>query len=456
MILFKTHWKKFLIAGVLTIIAFDFLSVVWFSRFLRPSADDYCAGVVAQQGFFGAPLELWKTWSGYFFTMWIENILMGLPLLHLPWSLSSSISFLMAAIGLGIVIFIIYPRNSNNRFRLNTLLIIAPFMWWAYLWVPYAVTRETSPLANGLTHWQTLTSGYIVTTEILLILWVTCWSFFKRHDGNFVSIFLFGLLGLLFGFTSEPINLAAFSVFLLALGWRLLRNRALRLDSRDRAWIFFSLFLLVGFFAAHLSPGNLARTALINPNLEVSLDRLGFLIAWTFPYAIEHWILAYFNWGGVNIFVFVISLYFFIGKIDQGDDCSKLFLCAWKLSGFGLLIYLVARFTEAFSYGAYWHFIPGIVCVFLSILFLGAWAGMSLARYSGSILKLLMIVLLAISLLLGLFGNYKMIKSIYKRGIEWSQGAAPLPGVTDIEEEWVRNCWIKLRNFRPDQNSQSR
>lgn len=450
------HWKKLLIVIVLTIISFVFLGVASFTRFLRPSADDYCAGVVAQHGFFGAPLELWNTWSGYFFTMWIENIFMGLPLLYFPWSLSSSISFLMSAIGLSLTIFFIHPKGALNRFHLSTLSILVPFMWWEYLWAPTAINNDMSPLANGLTHWQTLTSGYLLTTEVLIILWAICWKFANKQVGNLTSITLLGLLGLLFGFSSEPINLAAFSVFLLALGWRLLGNRSLKVTSNELGWLSFGFCLFIAFIAAHLSPGNLSRTALINPNLEISLDRLGFLVEWTIPYAIENWFLAYFNWGGASIFVFNIGLYFFAGKIDHNVDRSKLFLRATQLSGFGLLIYLVARFTEAFSYSGYWHFIPGIVCIFLSIYFWSAWLGIGLARYSSRILQLLLLAVLTLSLLLGILASYKMTKSIYKRGIQWSQGAAPILGVTDIEEEWVRNCWIRLRELRPDQNSQSR
>jgi len=432
------------------------LGVVWFSRFLRPSADDYCAGAVAQLGVFGAPLALWNTWAGFLFRNLIENILMGLPLLYLPWSFASSISFLISAIGLGLVVYFLLSFDAQDQFQKKLMFFLVPFMWWSYLWIPTAITHQISPVANGLTHWQTLTSGYMVTTEILIILWAIGQNLICKRTRNFLLLCFFGLLGILFGFTSEPINLAAFSALFLAFAVQLLRYRRLQMTRVNAAWLIFGFCLLMSFTVAHLSPGNLSRTALINPNLEVSLERFNFLFFWTIPYSIENWLWAYFNWGGALIFGFVVAFYFFMGNQLIVSSCFGLFKRACQLSFFGLLIFLVARFTEAFSYEGYWHFIPGVVCVFLSILFWGAWVGISLKKYSHRRLAIFMMIFLIFSLAVGVFGNYKMVKSIYLRGILWSQGSAPLPGVADIEEEWVRNCWIRLKALRPDQNSQSR
>ena len=113
----KLHSRHFLIFSVLISVGLNYLGVVWFSRFLRPSADDYCAGAVAQLGVFGAPLALWNTWAGFLFRNLIENILMGLPLLYLPWSFASSISFLISAIGLGLVVYFLLSFDAQDQFQ---------------------------------------------------------------------------------------------------------------------------------------------------------------------------------------------------------------------------------------------------------------------------------------------------------------------------------------------------
>lgn len=446
----KSQWQKTFLFGCFALVIFIFIMVSINSRHLRPSADDYCTGFIAQYGLIGAPLHMWSTWSGYFFTMFIENITNGVPLLYLPWSISSSISFILSAIGMGITTVILIPTQQRNLKSAIFVALLMAFLWWTYVWIPVAFLRSGVDLANGLTHWQTLTSGYMLTTQMLLCLWALLWQASKKSFPPFLIVILFTLLGLFFGFSSEPVNLAAISVFGLYLVRWVLFYRKQTISKVQMYWLMFGISTIIAVALAHLSPGNLVRTALIKPDFSFSIERVLYLISWTFPYGFKRWLSSYFDLQGLITFAIVFLIHSLSKSSISAAAQSTYLIRGLQLSGFGLLLFLIARFGQAFSYEGYWHFVSGTVLTVLSIYFIAVYAASTLAPRLNQVSKVAMAIVLLLSLLMATFANYKMVQSIQSRAILWSQGKAPLAGITDIETEWVNNCWLNLQLLRGD------
>lgn len=443
--------SKFIVLGCWILIVIVFFAILINARHLRPAADDYCTGFIAQYGVFGAPAHMWSTWSGYFFTMFIENITNGLPLLHLPWSISSAIPFILSAVGLGFTAYILLPKSSEN---LNPVFLIPllAVLWWAFIWIPVAFFGVRNELANGLTHWQTLTSGYMLTTEILLCICAYLWRLSNHIDYAFLVSIIFLISGLLFGFTSEPFNLAAIAVFGLYILHRIFFKRASAITKKQIYWIVFGLSIIVGFIFAHLSPGNLARTALIKPDLSFSLDRMEFLFFWTIPYAVQRWLSAYFAFQGIIVFIIVFSLQFFSVRKLSDLEQHQYLLRGMQLSSFGLLLFMIARFGEAFSYEGYWHFVTPLLVSMLSIYFFATYVANKVRFLTSKWINRVILVSLLISLSVALKADFLMMQSIQMRAIAWSQGQAPLSGISDIETLWVRGCWENLIRLRGPQD----
>ena len=119
---------------------------------------------------------------------------------------------------------------------------------------------------------------------------------------------------------------------------------------------------------------------------------------------------------------------------------------------FGLVLSLVARFFEAFSYAGYWHFILSLVCVFLSLILIGIYAGNFFSRLNLGIFSFIFLGIACISLLIGAISTIYLVESIKVRHTKWHQGPADAMGISDINDAngWQMACWKKVIEFRKD------
>jgi len=77
---------------------------VWVSGRLRPIQDDYWHGnVVGEHGVFGGVLFWWETWAGYVSSCFVAAVLVGWPLVHLPWWIASGVTFLAVCTLMGVL-----------------------------------------------------------------------------------------------------------------------------------------------------------------------------------------------------------------------------------------------------------------------------------------------------------------------------------------------------------------
>lgn len=221
--------RKITRAGVASLTAIAY-GIVFYgilsAKSLRPIADDYTIAAASLQGPLNAIQHYWNFWSGDL-VAWMSNvILVGLPLIGLPWGIASAVPFavslaLVVAVALTLITSrVSLTRGASQRSTWRAVLIFAgpiALAWWAYWWGPQAFgtggSREVS-LAAGITMWQTLNAQYVVPIAIAVGAYCLVET---RMNLSRVVILGYGVLGLFIGFTG-PVMAVATLVFVPILG----------------------------------------------------------------------------------------------------------------------------------------------------------------------------------------------------------------------------------------------
>ncbi len=201
------------------------LWVAWKSLLLRPGGDDYCLAVGAQFGFLGGPLYWWDAFSGYLTPSFGANTLVGLPLLHLPFGLSSAIPFLVASLvvsaaGLLGMRLTLPLRGWGQHLLVWGSIPSLMVIWWSYWWLPMTlgVTGNNKFLAQSVTHNQTPNAGHVLQTCLVVIVYALAWRVVSRRGRAWVWVFVVG--GLIGGFSGPAMSLGiVLTSILVAVDW---------------------------------------------------------------------------------------------------------------------------------------------------------------------------------------------------------------------------------------------
>lgn len=459
----KLSSKGMVLPFILVLIGFNFLLTLYSSHWLRPAADDYClAWIAGKSGVIGSTIGSWNTVNGYLVSVFSASIWVGWPLAHLPLSIASLIPFMAAALGLGLFIACLLSTFLGlGKVKIILSSMIIAFCWWIFLWAPEAYDglifttnsfqmRETFLLAYGLTHWQTSNGLYVLQlVTVLLGLWGVVYFNPKQKAIRYCSYLFLGLISGMTGPTlAASIILFTFAILIY---WRI--SHVKNGNDFQSELYFFVFAALAGLLITQfLSPGNYQRQAMVGTSFVLSPMQLIELIDVSFRFTVRLWFSGYLSLGALLTFILSFGVSFFYINAETADKIKPIRDFGFLFGLFAFLQIFINRAAEFFAYQGYWHFISPIVCIFISICFLGVWAGafigQSEGRFNFSTAIKFSLVLVT---LMGTSANLYMVKSIYQRQALWSGGAAPTPGVTDIDVKWVRGCWVELNKLRPTQ-----
>lgn len=459
---YSTWQNQGLISLVLAVVVFNVLAVIWGAHWLRPAADDYCfAWITGKSGVVGSVIGSWNAINGYVTSIFYASLWVGWPLAHLPLSLASAIPFILAALGIGLVIHC-FARLfiTINLIQATCLLFLSAFLWWGFLWLGDSfrffidkpstfLDQQAVDMTAGLTHWQTLNGQHILQLVSVLI----GVSIAIRNFSSKSSFYIFGifLLGIFSGMTGPTLaaSIIFFTFCYLLYIWNDPLYSIFRIKLNLGIFIFSTLLGLL--FTQFLSPGIKNRQAMLGTKFEISIAGIANIMNEAFQFGLAFWLKTYFSLGAVFVFIFTAA-FIFIYRESLKLPNLKLAYIGILFSIFALLQMIINRASEFFAYQGYWHFVSAVTCIFISLVFFGASLGAYLAKIAqlrkGYFIAFL-ILLLAVGA--GTTSNFSMIKSFYKRQAMWSGGAAPVSGVTDIDVPWVRGCWVELNKLRPTQ-----
>ena len=174
--------------------------------------------------------------------------------------------------------------------------------------------------------WLTGASNYLWTTTIILIfLNIFVYLEHSTKKYNFIQIILFGILGILAGWTNE--NSGASLVFML-LTFFIIRKVIEKEKIHQIQWVG-ALGVLVGFVIMIIAPGNYVRSSGFK-------DHSFFLIQWlkralSITQTIEHYFI-------VIIAVMIILLSIYIFKKQKIDKRVLIFLIGAIISAYSMVV----------------------------------------------------------------------------------------------------------------------
>ena len=434
---------------VLTAIA-GVVYVLTAARLLRPIADDYCFGASAGLGLVGSLSDWYATWSGDMFGIGVITVLVGMPLVSLPWALASMIAFVLAPLSVTAVMCILLTRASVSISspRLRVFLAAAPVMfiaWWAYWWVPVTLGEPAMvPPANAVTFWQNINAG-TVALMVLLMAWLGLDR--SRSIPRPWTTAAAGGLGFLVGQSNPVVALSAVSM-MIAFAWS---GRLGQSEWRRARWRMVPMFTatsVAGAVVSQLAPGTAVRTGQMSPPLDPISPAS--LFAWTIPRAFQEVLASVLNGGTVTVALLGVAMALIL-RVGGVDVNARVLMhsAAW-LVALALALASFARLGEAFSYEGFWHFIPTRVMVFVAAVLAGVAASTVLSTRWGRSAQVPQTMLSLAGLALAVSAILIMSSAIGSRHQAWEAGPAPVSGVVDIETpgSWVVQCWIELGQYR--------
>lgn len=427
---------------------------------LRPISDDYCLGASAVDGPFHS-LIFWLTnWSGSPFSSLTQALLTSWPLAGLPLGISSSISFVAAGIAVGLVTaYLLQARWAHAPFKTSLLVISVTTGWFVSFRVGQVLELRAGddPIGNRswvvaeiLTHWQTVNSGYVTASSFAMLL--LGWSFMsprlKSHRSRYIAI---GLASLAVGWTSYVFAAAIAGAFLLvSFGIRLREASPLM-----RSLAFSAVGILSGVATSFLFPGARARTdANVGSSIDLLLEGLR-----NTPSGLGEWVSDVAS--APTLFAFLLGIV--VASLGLANRPSELSSPPQWVSGFlllaSLLSYILNELVAALIYGGLWHTVPGRLMIFVAALLLGVFlvriikSRDSITSEVARVVSVLQTLIVVGVLALTVVGAVVLGASIGSRQVVWEQGPAEIRGLTfmdDREAEWVRECWDNLEEARQE------
>lgn len=458
------------VQGLCLVLLFLNLSALLYgSTFLRPSGDDYAVGlVVAKDGILGGVYSWWTSWMSFAFSMFFYDLLVGAPLAHLPPFLVSAVPFLSTVIGVALVSQAFYPGTFKDRFSKFLFVSLAGFFWWIFFKSGEAFDprlNNFNSIAEGLTHYQTLTGVYIFNVLALLLAYAWLAKQTERDGPPFKTAALF--IGLGAGLTHSFIALGFFGFGLVALGRLFFKKRAssspgLKVDMG--LWILFCGALVTGVLICHLlSPGHAYRYKEINPDLTISFIRLRELMLFTFKGLMKFFLETYLSRPALFLVLAAVSFSpAFTGNGLKADNIrsglartsGSFFLFSLPLAGAAragdFLIYEAHRnfITDSWWHlvPSTWHVIPATTLAYQAIFFAGLALGGRISARPDC--KHIFTPVCFLIMVFSTWTNIMALADIFERESRWRVGPAPTRLCPDIEKEPQRGWFDELNRLR--------
>lgn len=424
------------------------------ARGLRPIADDYCSAAYASDGFFGGLAAYYQTWAGDLVQLGISNILVGQPLLHLPFSVASAIPFLITAATVTVALVVTLagalPRPwPRRRLALFAGVPLALVLWWAYWWLPAALAPDQSGtpwlLASAMLNWQIVNVQYALLPSLLLVAWL----FINERAGAslWLRLVATGVLAVACGMSGIVLAISLLVFVPLMIGLR-----AIVVGRWDRTWALIAGVFVVGcalgLVVAFTAPGVAVRASGLVPQLT-DVSPLG-IIAWVFPTAIVAWLEGIVTPGVLLVGVVAALASFAAASKGIQLELRRLTSLGAALVLFSLVLSLAARVGAGFSYQAYWHRVMPQTMLFFAVVLLAVALGATVAPFVPKPSRLAVVagagvVLVALGVSWGALAAMEATVSV--REVAWSIGPAPM-GAEDIEAAWVKPCYEVFKDSR--------
>jgi hypothetical protein len=443
----KNEFLKLVMFALALANIFIFLYALTKIIYLRPISDDYCNAVAVGGGFFDGVTNVFLTWSGDLTVIFVSFVLVGLPLIHLPWSIGSSLAFIAAALMIATTILVLLSELVKIRkktiFLIIIILIFTVNTWWANLWVtPMLGNNDYSlDISNTLTFWQIINAQYIVTTSLALIF-----LFYVSKIQNKYSVLYFitggvitGLGGLVLSTSFLIAGIFSALIYLLKRNFDLFSN-----------YFFYAIGCLIGFISAYFSPGARSRNTVLE-NIRLKDINIGTIVNWTFPTSIYEAIQALFNLGIFLTFLNFTLLGLLISPYINNNFQSKYKLRLVQIASLLFITTIMSQISELYIYPAFWHQAPLYLLSFLLSAHIGLGNGLYLRT---NIQRFYLVTAVFICIILFSIQSYSLVymtRQIENRFSLWTEGSAPLNGIQDLateSETYVDECWRGLGKLR--------
>lgn len=423
----------------------------FFARNLRPIADDYCLASVAGPGF-GSSFSYWYTnWTSDIFAIFVNYILIGFPLINLPYIFASVITLFFAVLMISILIIYLLIGNffSKNVIFLFSIVTVSFLSFWISSTI-YTNSANFIPLKNMILHWQNINSAYIFLGAIMALILVIVIRKKIQHSIIWLLVLALGFLVGTFGVVTVLTSLSLLFIYLIFAIFRKDKNKIYRI----------SIFMsgeIAGFIFAYFSPGTQARSKLLgNEDLTSSLDIL-YLFNWTFPAALTEWAGGFLQIGALVVLAFGIILGIYSqnlnSKVSNNDLRENMFIF-FSLS---LIAAILSQLSEAFAYEAFWHLAVPYLFIYIFLILGGYYLGNKAKNIKWLDNGLVLAVGLGLTLGISSLNVYKASEEISERKERWQVGPAPVSGISDIEnkEDWIFSCWMEMKKYKgyPDREN---
>ncbi|MDI9408333.1 MAG: hypothetical protein QM523_03710 [Candidatus Pacebacteria bacterium] len=420
---------------------------------------------VAESGFWEFQFWYWKNWIGSYFGILLNSIFIGLPMIFLPWHLSSALPFLIifALISLATTLTV---RLFLQLSRLESLMVyfLATIGWWVFLWTRDSMFEPNSSnghMAYGVITWQTVNLGYLMTTALILILATTLFG--HGFKNKYLNILLAILAGVLCGNHSYVVSLSVLLVTILfGVGYYRGMISLKKSDLLYAKCFFFSA--MINFIILVSAPGAVKRynvikennstkpidetvkTSLLDSVIPVFYDPIRFIFSNIFSLA--------------SLYVFLLGMivgFFYYTKINQ-----RLRPYLFNLLVF-LLVFIIAssfamRMAEVFAYPGYWHYLNYVFLLFVFVLLFGIWSGCQLGLKFNSLgFRAYLYVNLTLLMIGGLWVTYNSVVIVKNQQAQWLTGfkneyISPLNRLQFRDAYFEENqaYWRDFAKFYPD------
>lgn len=418
--------------------------------FIRPIADDYCAGFGVKLSPAGYVGRLFTTWSGDLTQIFANFLFVGLPIANFPLPLLGiivqilSVGLIVSSVFLFLKLTLGWPEKklSSTSFVLGAAVI--EFLWLLYWALPVVLTlnpsysrildgRESFSAIQG---WSTVIVQYSIVPVALLIILI----FLELSKRDLIALWL--IFGVILGFSGYVLALASIATILFC--------RIVRIITRIPRRYFIFIFSCFGaVFISYLSPGARGRSASISP-FSFNQFTVEDSTRWFFV-SIFEFLSSFANVGILSV-VFSVYLLGNIGRarinIEKSSTLDRQLILISSV--FLFLYYVLVSISELLTYPAFWHLISFKIFLFILALLTGLMlaksfplkrCGEAQSRYIQVVCGLALVVSL-------LFVIFPANKIIVERGLKWETSTSGLPGISDISEKWVFQCWLDLSELR--------
>ncbi len=429
------------------------LFIALWSTKLRPISDDYCFASAAGEGVFPALQEYFLTWSGEIASVFYSLLFIGWPIVNLPWSMGSSITFILAGIIVGCISLWILFESCNILLKKNVkvasfFVIFFSNIWWASWWLTTSLGIENDSLnflAHSITFWQNINTAYVMTTSLSVLC-----LFSLKHIQNRSLLPIAFILGLATGFSGIVLGASFFvlSMF-LTIALLFMLNHRNRLEHYGYA--IFTLGSLVSVIISYLSPGTQNRKEIDGSEFTltelISLEVINRILSNAF---VEYF-SSILNLNNLLIFISFFTLFILFGSIFKKLNIALVKFRIIQISLLVIIFSIANKSAELFNYPAIWHTIPLYLFNYFIILYLSIYLSSLIVEKDFLNFYKSILFTIVISQLIVIFSISFMINKIDERLLAWNKGSAPIAGIGDLFEDpnhWINKCWIDIGKFR--------